>query len=450
MPQFPPSGVCLVALLVVGCGSWGRVGSHPGPASQTEALTQVLDLSTVYRRLGRLTGANPLPFVADAAFLAGAGDSSVAVVALSLENRNLAFQREGDVFLARYRVEITAQSVSGGPALRAAKDQTVKVGSFAETQRADESILYQDGLTLAPGDWKLGVSVTDLSLGKASHAEGTYHVPAFTPGTLSPPRLTYQAKGRGVRSAPVAIILNPRGTLAYGGDSASVYIEGYQLPGPVAIPVRLIDAHDSVIVVDSARFTGGREVESAVFRFAPDSAPLGEIRIVVGDPPRADSTLALISFSQLWVVTNFDDMLSLLRYFPDSPALDSLRKAPPAERGRLWKEFWRETDPNPATPTNEALDEYFARVAEANIRFRGEGIPGWRTDRGETLIRLGEPDEVFDASPASQGRLIRWGYTQQQLTLYFVDETGFGRYRLTPASRAELERVAARLSRRND
>jgi GWxTD domain-containing protein len=248
----------------------------------------------------------------------------------------------------------------------------------------------------------------------------------------------------------VAVILNPRGTLAYGGDTTTAFVEAYALPGPTRIPVTLIDSRDSVILRDSLRFAGGLPIETAVIRFSPDSAPLGELHVVVGSGEKAESTMAIVSFSQGWVVTNFDDMLSLLRYFPPSEALDSLRKAPAAERGRLWKVFWRSTDPNTATPNHEDLDIYFARIALANARFREEGLPGWRTDRGEAMVRLGDPDEVFDASPQSEGRLIRWGYTQFQLVLYFVDETGFGRFRLTAASRAELERVAARLSRQGE
>lgn len=446
MPRPLSFGVCAAALLV-GCGSWGRVGGQPAPTSQTEALTQVLDLNSVYRRLGRLLASTPVPFVGDVDFLAGPGDSTIVLVALSLENRNLAYQRDGDLFVARYHVAVSAQATGGGTPVRSEKEQTVKVRSFAETQRSDESILYQDGLTLAPGAWKVAVEVTDRGTGKSSRVEAAYQVPVFGAGSRSAPHLVYQAKGRGTRAAQVAIVLNPRGTLAYGGDTATVYVEAYLLPGPTVLPVRLRDVRDSVIVEDSLRFAGGREVESAVIRFAPDSAPLGEIRIVVGDPPRADSSFALVSFSQGWVVTNFDDMVSLLRFFPQSAALDSLRKAPQPERGRLWKEFWRAIDPNSATVANEALDEYFARIALANARFRGEGVPGWRTDRGEVLVRLGEPDDVFDASPASEGRLIRWGYTQAQLVLFFIDETGFGRFRLTPASRADLERVFARLTR---
>ncbi len=408
----------------------------------------MLDLNAVYKRIGRLTAGEPLPFIADIGFFGGPGDSTLLVAGLSLENRAFSFQREGEAFVARYRVDISAQPVGGGRMVQAVKEQVIKVGSFAETQRSDESILYQNGLTLTPGSWQVTLQVTDRTGAKTTRAEGVYAVPAFGPGSFTAPRLVYQAKARALRTAPVAVILNPRGALAYGGDTAIAFVEAYNLSGPTVLPVTLTDARDSLILRDSLRFTGGQEIESAVVRFSPDSAPLGELHIVVGAGARADSTLALISFSPDWVVTNFDDMLALLRYFPPSEQLDSLRKAPPTERGRLWKVFWKATDPNPATPNHEDLDIYFARVAVANVRFREEGMPGWRTDRGETLVRLGEPDEVFDASPASEGRLIRWGYTQYQLVLYFVDETGFGRFRLTPASRAELERIVARLSRK--
>ena len=449
MPRSVAAGALALASVLTGCGSWGRVGTQPAPQTG-ETLTQILDLNSVYRRLGRLTAGAPLPFVADLAFFAGPGDSTLAVFALSLENRNLSFQREGDAFVARYRVELSARPGDGGPPVVLVKEQIVRVASFAETQRNEESILFQEGLTLRPGPWHLGLQLTDLANNRSTTAARDYTVPAFGPGTLTAPYLTYQVKGRGSRSAPIAIILNPRGTLSYGSDSATAYVEGYAMPGPHTVPIRLVDSRDSVVLLDSLHFAGGREVESELLRFRPDSAPLGELRVIVGSGADTQSTAALVSFSQNWVITNFDDMLSLLRYYPDSPQLDSLRKAAPADRERLWRAFWKASDPNAATPANEGLDQYFLRIAVANQRFRDEGIAGWRTDRGEVLIRLGEPDEVYDASPVSEGRLIRWGYTSYQLVLYFVDETGFGRFRLTPSSRADMERVAARLSRQND
>jgi GWxTD domain-containing protein len=435
--------LALALVTATGCGSWGRVGTQPEP-TPAETLTQILDVNATYRRLGRLTGPAPVPFVASVAFFGGGGDSTVAVVSLSLESRNLLFQRDGDGFLARYRVEITATPVGEGAPVRSARDQTVRVSRFAETQRNDESVLYQEGLTLTAGAWRIAVEVADQGGAKTSRAEAEFKVPAFGPGTLTAPALAYQVRGRGSRSAPVAIILNPRGALAYGGDSAIAYVEAYQLAGPARVPITVIDARDSVVLRDVLPFEGGREVESSVIRFAPSTTSLGELRIVAGTGEGAPSSTALVSFSSGWVITNFEDMISLLRYFPPSVELDSLRKAAPGNRARLWQVFYRNSDPNSATPANEHLDRYFARLAYANQRFRDEGTQGWRTDRGEVLIRLGEPDEIFDASPTSEGRLIRWGFTRYNLTLYFVDESGFGRFKLVPSSRAALENVAWR------
>jgi GWxTD domain-containing protein len=437
-----------LAFALFGCGSWGRAGSGPAP-QPGEALAQVLDLNAAFRRIGRLTGGAPTPFVADVALLAGPGDSTIAVIGVSLENQNLSFQRDGDVFVARYHIMLSAQPVDGGAPVVLNRDQSVRVATFPETQRSEESVLFQEGLTLSPGAWKIAVQIGDPAPGRNSRAEAQYTVPRFGPGSFSAPALAYQVRARSARNAPISVILNSRGTIAYGGDSAIAFVEAYALPGPRVVPIRLAVGRDSTVMEDSLRFVGGREVETAILRFAADSLPLGELHLVLGTRPDTLVTNGLVSFSSNWVVTNFDDMLNLLRYFPSSPALDSLRKAPPPERGRLWKEFWRSSDPNSATGNNEALDNYFRRVALANLRFRDEGVLGWRTDRGEVLIRLGEPDEVFDASPQSEGRLIRWGYTQYQLALYFLDETGFGRFRLTPSSRSELERVAALLSRRD-
>jgi hypothetical protein len=42
-------------------------------------------------------------------------------------------------------------------------------------------------------------------------------------------------------------------------------------------------------------------------------------------------------------------------------------------------------------------------------------------------------------------RVLRWTYASERLVLYFQDQTGFSRYRLTPQSRAEFQRVTMRV-----
>src|SRR5918997_5480276 len=439
--------VVLLCAAAVNCGSWRRVGTQDAPAP-ADQLTQLVNVPTYYQRLGRLAATEPLPFVGSVAFVAGPADSVVTVLGLSLENRALAFQREGNLFVARYRVIISFQREGVRP-VELTRDEIVRVPTFQETLRAEESVLFQQILRLLPGDYNVTVTLRDASSTAESRAQGRYTAPRFEPGTTSAPILAYQATGRGSRPEPLTVVLNPRGAVGYGADTLLAYIEGYDFAGPITVPFQVLDEQQEVIYDDSLHFRGGRAVESQVIRLAPDSISLGELKLVLGSRPGERTVSALVSFSQAWVITNFDEMLDLLRYFGQDSRVNAMRKARPSDRSRFWRECYAETDPNKITPENEALNQYFGRISAANARFTDEGVAGWRTDRGEVFITLGPPDESIETTPGTAGRVVRWTYLNYRLSLFFQDETGFGRLRLTPGSRAEFERTLNRVRRQS-
>jgi GWxTD domain-containing protein len=396
-----------------------------------------------------------MPFVGTVALLPGRGDSTIARVGLSFENHAFAFSREGTTFFTRFRVEYSFSPAPGpgesraAPVVQAVREELIRVGSFVETQRSDESVIVEQGFLLAPGSYVLGVTVRDPGSNAFSRAEQLVSVPAFRPGSLTAPILVYQARARQQPGDTLMLVLNPRGTVANGGgDSLLMYLEAVQLPGPRQVPVTVRDDRDSVIFQVEVPFQGGRPVETRLLRLASDAPPLGELRIVVGEGPEAQQISALVSFSRSWVVTNYDNLLALLRFFPWAPdRLNALRGARPADRPRLWREFWSATDPTPETAENEALDQYFMRIAIANERFKDEGGPGWRTDRGEVYVTLGEPDQVVETLPGSEERIVRWIYSSYRAVIDFTGRLGFSRLRMTPASRGEFSRARAQVMR---
>lgn len=437
--------VCLVG---AGCGG-GRTapGGSPGTATD-QTLTELFNLSAVYQRLGRLSAVGPIPFVGNVALLAGRGDSTLMHLGLSLENRSLSFQRDAGTFAARYRVDVTLAR-PGTPLIQATTNSMVRVASFQETQRSDETIFFHQGFLLAPGSYGLTVVVRDLAASAASRVERTVDVPVLGPGSLSVPTMVYEVRSRTAVTDSLHAILNPRGTVAHGGgDTLFLYVEGYRFSGPTRVPVEVRDEQDSLVYRTDIEFAGGKSVEGRVVRIASDAPPLGELTIAVGEGPSARKTQALVSFARGWVVTNYENLLSLLRFFPYEPGLlGQLRGAKPADRARLWRQFWELTDPMPETPENEALDRYFTRIAIANEQFRDEAGEGWRTDRGEVLITLGEPDQVYETPPANDRRLIRWIYNEYRAVLDFEGTLGFSRVRLTPNSRSEFARARSLVAR---
>jgi GWxTD domain-containing protein len=104
------------------------------------------------------------------------------------------------------------------------------------------------------------------------------------------------------------------------------------------------------------------------------------------------------------------------------------------------RRFWGRRDPTPGTPKNELEDEFYARTAEANRRFREGGaapIPGWRTARGRIFIKYGPPGDVLSRpGPSSTLPYEVWKYARQpaegtgERKYCFVDVTRFGNYAL--------------------
>jgi len=437
---------------LVACSQWQRVGSTERPQPGTE-VAKLFDAAAVYDRMGLFVTPPPLASVGNTHFLAGpTTDSTLAVFTLSLANHSLSFRRDANEFVAEYHVEVAFRSDSGSTA-RLASDQTVRVRSFQETLRADESILFQGFLLVHPGIYTAEVLIRDRNSPTSSRRERSDTVPRFSGPALAAPIPIYQGAGRGVRGDRPQLLANPRATLPYGVDTLRFYVEGYDLPPGTRVAAEAIDEGGTVQWQDTVTLRDTAGFARLVVPIAGSRLPVGqeELRLAaVGGTAKSSSTF-LVSFSSQWVVTNYAEMLNLLRYFDRPELVSKLRSALPEQRAAAWRTFWAATDPVPLTPENEALDNYLHSIQVANVRFPEEGRPGWLTDRGEVFITLGEPDEVTDFSgnniSRSTPQTIRWSYTTLRLGLLFQDLTGFGRFVLTPGSRADYQQVLARVRR---
>jgi GWxTD domain-containing protein len=391
--------------------------------------------------MGFLADGDPLPFVGQLRFLATPSpDSTLVVLAVSLSNSSFSFRRSGEGFVARYRAELILRR-DGAVARRVASEETIRVGTRDEAVRADESVIFQQVFPLAPGQYQAQLTVRDENTGAQSRSEHPVAVPRFTGARLSDLVPVYEVAPREALDAPLRALVNPRATVPYGMDTLRLYVEAYGAAGGV-LALTVFDERGTEVWSGEEPLRGASP-STAVIALGPERLPVGRLRLVARTAGDSSVAPALVSFSDQWAITNFDDVLSLLRYFGQDRAVARLRDAPEPERPALWREFLRATDPNPSSPENEALEAYFRRVLVANERFQEGGEAGWLSDRGEVYITIGEPDEVFDLSSDLQGprRIIRWNYFSHRLTLDFVDDTGFGRFRLTPSARAEYQRV---------
>lgn len=452
----------LLTLLFAACAG-GRGSGGPEAPDPREDGPLAGPLRT-YQQIGLVAGPGYFPAVAGFSTIAGPADSTWVLFGLSLPNSALRFQRDPGGFVADYSVTLTFATPDSQIARRVTREESVRIPTFQETGRTDESIVFQHLVAIAPGTWVVTVQAGDVNSSRGFRVVDTLIVPDYTGEglKLAQPVIVYEGRGRTRRDSVPDLILNPRHTIPYGGEAPRVYLEVYGATQPAPVTVAVTDELGNRVW--SARTTiqeGDQALRRTMIELPAGSLPLGKLHVEIesADGARAATAPIIISISDQWMVANFDEVLMFIEYIATRAEIDSLKNGSPAERRRLWEEFWARRDPLPATPANEYRDDFFQRVRYATEQFSEiGGQPGWRTDRGEVYIVLGQPSyaqERYLGRTEFVGRPNAWEWLYEQapggrLVLVFLDRTGFGRYELSPSSEASFRGVAERMKPRPD
>jgi GWxTD domain-containing protein len=131
------------------------------------------------------------------------------------------------------------------------------------------------------------------------------------------------------------------------------------------------------------------------------------------------------------VIADIDKAVRQLNYIATEDELDFIEAAQTTEeKESRFEDFWLKKDPSPNTGRNEAFDQYYARIEYANKNFKSY-TEGWHTDKGMVFVIYGKATNEERTNPSADGRTYeRWSYSNgKQFT--FVDNSGFGDFRLS-------------------
>jgi GWxTD domain-containing protein len=404
----------------------------------------------LYERAGLIAVPGPVSYVGTLGFFASPHpDSTLSLLTLSLTARTLTFIREGDRYRAGYTVTADIRR-SGSIAHHFEAKETVRVKSFKETTRGEESVIFQEYFRLTPGQYTLTLAVRDDAGAKVGTYEAGITVPTINTSGLSSSVPVHEASPRTSIDSVPHLVTSPRSTAVFGRDSTFMtYVEAYGLEPDQPIRATVRANNGSVLWSDSVLLSRVGNLSSGLVHVPVGKVGIGAVHLVLTRSGFADSTRIplFVSFGDELPVASFEDMLSYLRFFAGPQRIKALRDTAEHLRGDAWAAFLRETDPVPTTPQHEALQAYFTRIQQANSEFREEGGAGWLSDRGMVFVGLGPPDNVFEPGMNrmnQRGQAQVWEYQRQQLQLVFVDQNGFGRWRLTNQSELEFQNALRR------
>jgi GWxTD domain-containing protein len=385
----------------------------------------------------------PTFYVDAMAYASAQPQKSRVDVYVQVPHEEIRFMKEGEGYIGRYEVTLSLMT----PSKQLVHEQTwsvdVPVTDFAQTTGSRMYSLTHRSVEIDPGTYQLNIVYRDQESRKASQVRKSLLVSDFSKDTLSLSDIMLVSRFS-VSGERKTVVPNISGSINPGSGGFFLFFELYSSTtlDSVDMLYRIYDLKKNEVFRRAQRQAISGSKTSIFLKVDTTQIPMGPMLItaeavamdgISGKTFRATTSRSLIVRSPDLpiAIVDIDKAIDQLIYIAKDAEIQYMRDGSTAEEKRKrFLEFWSKRDPDPGTHRNELMDEYYGRIQYAVQNF-GHRLEGWRTDMGMVFIRFGTPENIerhpleIDSKPYEI-----WYYYQLSRQFIFVDETGFGDYRL--------------------
>ena len=314
--------------------------------------------------------------------------------------------------------------------------------SFELTSSPENFNLGHRSFELAPGIYTIQTSLTDNDSKNQYDSESKYEVKSFT----SMPSISdiMLVSKKTIVDGNTKIIPNVSRNILTDRDNLSTFFEIYSdTTLSLIVDYRILD-EEEIEISDVAKKVDLNKGITQVFNSIDSlNLNLGNylVKISLLDSSGKVYSYSVKSFVSRWFgvpnsITDLDKAIDQMVYIASPEDISYIEDAPDQmEKAKRFVAYWTKYDKNPSDSYNPVFNEYYSRVEMANANFTTYSLEGWRSDRGMVFIILGSPDNIerhpfeYYAKPYEI-----WQYYNLNRSFLFVDNTGFGDYRLDPST----------------
>lgn len=348
-------------------------------------------------------------------------------VYITIPNSGLQFIKRDDVYRSYFDILIALYKEDRLIAKDRRRDSSEVAEYNATDSRESANPVPFCIKNIISDEYRLFISVTDLESDEKFIKEAEIEVPAFSADSI-----------------PLfgsIILVNKEGIFIPGeyyppGDSIYFRVSFYTSKTDNYSLINDIVSDDSVYFADTILDVAGSiKIDSSLP--IPDGLSRFTLRMrliedfLIRSERKKDILVATLRYKNY--AKDNEELVAQLSLIERGSELKSIRKAledTPEIVDSLIELFWAVKDPTPNTKLNEFREEFYRRIAIANIRFRSSRT-GWKSDRGRIYIIYGEPNDTESHPFDLDNRAYEiWYYYSPKRTFYFEDRWGDGTYEL--------------------
>ncbi len=354
----------------------------------------------------------------------------------------LSFIKEDSLFRAKYEITVVVNDKDNFQVDGDAWEEEVKVYNFQETNSRQLFSTTYEQFDLKPAAYEISIGFTDLNSNNTNSIKQKIELFDFEKTDLSVSEVTF-VRDLKVDSLGVKSFVPEIGNYIVDlSKELYAYFEIYskiETEQVFDVNVNIVDSEKEKIYENSykRKRDGFRTLEYFPMPRAKLNQGQYTLYLDVTQKLNRFKTIKKLHISWAGMPSSVEDIdlaIDQVKYISDKDEWNKLKNAEQDERLDEFKKFWKKRDPSPGTPANERMEEYFNRVAYANANFGGFR-DGWKTDRGMIFIIFGPPSDI-ERHPFESGTKPYevWYYYTINRHFIFMDETGFGDYRLLTRS----------------
>lgn len=383
-------------------------------------------------------------------FYSGNSSTSRVDVFIQVPYKNIQFVKSNQGFTAKYSITASVfDSLKKKLIVEKTWNETINVIDYNMATSKENSNLSKRSFELAPGNYLIRTMLQDKDSKQEAFGENSFTVKEYRNNISLSDILFISNKESGQNKNE--IIPNVSRNIPSSRDKVKFYFEVYlkdSIDTRLTFEYSILNSENKIIhkEVEDRNVKSG--INQVLYTFNEFPFDLGVYTLTVAVLDSAEKIIDRTNkaFYSHWkglpaLVTDIDKAISQTVYIATPAEIDFMEEGETVqEKTKRFLDFWKKKDPSPNNDENEIFDEYFRRIAYSNENFSNY-IEGWRSDRGMVYTILGAPNNIdrhpfeYDSKPYEV-----WEYYDLNRSFIFLDQTGFGDYRLITPLTGDLYR----------
>ncbi len=368
-------------------------------------------------------------------FPASQPDSTFIAFYVSIPYNNLVFVHEKAGYRAGFQLNIFVLDRTDAVVFEKSWQKSISVPNYRKTKNDSASYDLSAGSTFQAGSYQVVMEAIDDNIGHSSFRKFDLLIVDHTGGNIIMGDILNILGHPDLKEANYFDLkLVPKNT---NRNDFTLFCEALLLEEVDALdPVAVWFKNGEEVRRDALDFDQYGDKLKLYLAYSVEEVPLGRFTILFSPQEEGEKsqarkiTLEIFKEARFIEGPELEDAIEQLHYIGEGAAYDSLRAATSHERRQYWFDrFWQENYPSSDSLQSPIKEEYYRRIRYSDSAFR-EGDDGWRSDRGQTLVMYGYPDQVQKRSDSRMRNYEIWSYSTLNMEFIFIDEFGTGQFRL--------------------